>query len=174
MSEFINLRYVTVEGWEAPVDTSHPDSPYCHVGQTKFGLRVKNSFINRIRWTANGIEHELKFINLVIAALDPASDLLVIIVGSKDLPKPNNAVVFNPDGTLNHQIIAPAFVEQTLEHMPNKDPVLQKYPVEFMDEVLVENGRILIGLCFRYEWIERRYYDPATRQWQERDHIYRR
>jgi len=173
MKTITNLRYVTVDDVEAPVDRSDPDSPYHGPGQTALSIRVVNSIIDRIRWDANRKKHEVQFKNGIFAVLDPISDLIVAIASYKDLPWPNNAIVLNPDGTLNHQIISPQFVIKTMEEMPGEKPILKEYPVECIDEVLW-NGRILIGLNFNYEWIERRYYDPTAQQWQERDQIYRK
>lgn len=174
MNAISNLRYVTIEGLEAPVDMSHQDNPYHGVGKSEFGRRVANSFIRKIRWETGSIRHEIEFHGGVIAAQDPSANLIVIQASSLDIPEPNNAIVLNPDGTFNHKILAPPYVERTIEQLPNKAPVTKKYPVEYIAEVLVQNGRVLIGLNFGYEWIERRYYDPSTQRWQERDQVYRK
>jgi hypothetical protein len=94
----------------------------------------------------------------------------VVSVGSADLAWPNNGVVLNPDGTINHQIQVPQYVEREQETCAPAT----LFPVEAIEGVQQVNGRVVVDLNFNYEWIERRYYDPRARKWQERDHIYRR
>lgn len=130
-----------------------------------------------IRWTEpDGKQRTCHFRSPAIAVLDRKSDLLIVVVHFSDpqYRRPSNAIVIRHDGTLDHAITPPVSVEQLIEQMPNKKPVLGKYAVEAIFEVLEKNGRVVVGLNFNYEWIERRYYDPAIRQWQERDHIYRK
>lgn len=82
---------------------------------------------------------------------------------------PCNAVVINPDASLNHQVIAPELVALSSGEAASTG----EKQVMGIAEVLTVNDRIVIGLHFDRQWVERRYYDPATRQWQERDQIYR-
>jgi hypothetical protein len=169
-----NLRYLTVDGLEAPVDETNPNCPFHGPGQSAFGLRVANSFIHALRWeTPEGL-HELKFKGRIAAALDPVSGCVVINVSSLDLARPDNALIVNADATVNHQIDVPRNVERTIQQLPGKAPVTKKYPVEGVDEVLIQNGRLVIGLGFAHEWVERRTYDVAQRHWGERVLVYRR
>ena len=167
MSRFNNLRYCSADGFEAPVDPSNPDNPL--TGQTETARRVFDARNRRIRWEFNGVPREF-CPRYGWAALDPSSDLMVVSVGSEDLPWPNNGLVINPDGTTNHQIVVPRYVEKVVETW--RPATL--YLVEAIDSARQVNGRIAIDLNFSYEWIERRYYDPSTREWQERDSIYRK
>lgn len=174
MNKIIKLRYVTRNGLEAPVDSSHPDCPFVSSGiRSKHGLRVINSGICKLRWEWDGILHELCFDDSINAVKDPATDLIVVRTGSMGAETPNNALVFNPDGSINHQIIVPPDVEQVIEQLPNLPVVTKRFAIERIAEVLLSNGRVLVGMGFRYEWVERRYYDPAGQRWQERDLIYR-
>jgi hypothetical protein len=79
------------------------------------------------------------------------------------LPEPNNAIVVNLDGTINHQVRAPIKVERTIEAPPGKAPITKAYPVESIVEVLVQDDRVVFGLGFAYEWVERRYYSANQR-----------
>lgn len=169
-----NLRYLTNNGLEAPVDETNPDCPFHGPGQSTFGLRVANSFIQSLRWETPEGQHEMKFRGRIVAILDPASGCIVINVSSLDLARPNNAIVANADGTVNHQIGVPPVVKRIIEQVPGKAPVARKYPIEGVEEVLIENGHLVIGLGFAYEWVERRTYDVTQRRWGERILVYRR
>lgn len=169
-----NLRYLTADGLEAPVDESSPDCPFHGPGQSSYGLRIANSFINALQWNTVDRQHEMKFKGRIVAVLDPKSGCIVINVSSLDLPRPNNALVVNADGTVNHQVGVPLEVERIIEQFPGKQPVTKKYPVEGIEEVLVQNDCLVIGLGFAYEWIERRIYDVTQRRWGERTLMYRR
>lgn len=115
----------------------------------------------------------MKFKGRIVAVLDPASGCIVINVSSLDLARPNNALVANADGTVNHQIGVPPEVERIIEQLPGKALVTRKYPVEGVEEVLIQNGHLVIGLGFAYEWVERRTYDVTQRRWGERILVYR-
>lgn len=168
-----NLRYLTADGLEAPVDETNPDCPFHGPGQSAFGLRVANSFIQSLRWETPEGPHEMNFKGRILAVLDPASECIVINVSSLDLDRPNNALVANANGSVNHQIAVPPEVERIVEQLPGKAPVTRKYPVEGIEEILIQNGRLVIGLGFAYEWIERRIYDVTQRRWGERILVYR-
>jgi hypothetical protein len=169
-----NLRYVTADGLEAPVDRNDPDCPFHGPGRTDHGQRVANSLIRALRWEASGVQRELKFNGGIIAAIDPKSGQIVVKVSANDLPEPNNAIVVNPDGVVNHQVGVPPYVERTIEHFPGKAPVTQKYPVDCIDEVLIQDQCLLFGLGFAHEWVERRRYDAVQRRWGETVLVYRK
>lgn len=169
-----NLRYVTTDGLEAPVDRNDPDCPFHGPGRTDHGQRVANSFIRALRWETPGEQRELKFNGGIIAAIDPRSGQIVVKVSANDLPEPNNAIVVNPDGSVDHQVGVPPYVERTIEHYPGKAPVTQKYPVECIDEVLIQDYCLVLGLGFAHEWVERRRYDVMQRRWGETILVYRK
>ncbi|GAB3446253.1 hypothetical protein GCM10027320_39240 [Massilia solisilvae] len=167
MSRFSNLRYVNVSGTAAPVDVSHPDNPL--TGQTARARAVSDARDRAIKWEYAGSSHEFRP-KYGWAALDPTTDLLVVVVGSADMSCPDNAVVLNPDGTTDHQIESPAWVELTGGGNPP-----ERYPVERMSDVYVdESQQVVIGLNYANEWVERRIYKVAERTWGPRFAVYRR
>lgn len=175
MTNFNDLRYVNSSGLSAPVDPSHVDNPY--FGQTKLSKDVLVGDMKTLRWIdRSGMRKSIHFKTPTIAAVDPKSDLLVVIVhfGDTQYRRPSNGVVFTQEGVIDHVITPPEGVDQIIEQLPGKDALHKIFPVEAIAEVLLSNERILIGLNFNYEWIERRYYDPSARTWQERDQIYRK
>ncbi|GAB3446261.1 hypothetical protein NX773_18370 [Massilia solisilvae] len=175
MSDFHDAVYVSRDGFSAPVDPSATDNPY--FGHSNLAKSVLMGDLGTIQWrTKSQGTKELHFKSPVIAAIDPSSDLLIVILayGDTQFRRPANAAAFRANGDLDHVITPPAAVEQVVEQLPGQAPRTIRYPVEAMAEVLLKNGRSLIGLEFRYEWVERRYYDPIRQQWLERDQIYRR
>jgi hypothetical protein len=167
MSKFNNLRYVNTAGNAAPVDLSHPDNPL--TGQTERARAVSDARDRAIRWEYAGVTHEFHP-KYGWAALDPVNDLLVVVVGSADLTCPDNAAVINPDGSTNHRIKSPRVVELAGGGNPT-----ERYPVERMSDIYVdENQRLVIGLDFNHEWVERRTYDAAKQEWGSRKLLYRR
>jgi hypothetical protein len=169
-----NLRYVTTEGLEAPVDRNEPDCPFHGPGRTDYGQRVANSFITALRWETSGVQRELKFNGDIIALIDPNSGYIVVKVSAKDLPEPNNAIIVSPDSSIDHQVVVPQEVERTIEQYPDNPPVKRVYPVECIDEVLIKNQRVILGLGFARHWVERRIYDVVNRVWGEPVLQYRR
>jgi hypothetical protein len=169
-----NLRYVTTDGLEAPVDRNNPDCPFHGPGRTSHGQRVANSFIRGLKWETSGEQRELKFNGGIIAELDPKSGQIVVKVSANDLPEPNNAVVVNPDATIDHQILVPPQVKRTIQQYPGKAPVEREYPVEGVSEVLIQDQRIILGLDFAQEWVERRTYDVIEKLWGEQVLQYRK
>lgn len=168
-----NLRYVTTDGLEAPVDRSDPNCPFHGPGRTEHGRRVANSFIRKLRWETDGKSQEIAFQGAVIAALDPRSEQIVASVCCDDFPEPNNAIVIASNGSIDHEIQAPREAIRIMEALPGKAPISKSFPVESIVEVLIKDGRILLGLGFAHEWIERRYYDVLRRVWEERDTCFR-
>lgn len=167
MSRFSNLRYVSVSGTAAPLDASHPDNPL--TGQTAKARAVSDARNRAIRWECAGTTHEFRP-KYGWAALDPLTDLLVVVVGSLDLNCPDNALVIDPDGTTVYQIASPRWVELTGGGNPP-----ERYPVERMSDLYVdENQQVVIGLDYCKEWVERRIYDVAKRAWGDRVAVYRR
>jgi hypothetical protein len=174
MSYFRDLRYVIDDGQSAPVDPTDPDNPYSN--QTSLGHAVLMGKPRTLRWlTESGVPRELHFQSTTMAAVDPRSGLLVVVLHFSEpvYRRPANAVAFCDDGTLDHVINPPMDVEQVIEHLPGQVPKTQRFPVEAIVDVLLIGNRLVLGLNFRYEWIERRYYDPAARLWLERDQIFR-
>jgi hypothetical protein len=174
MTEFMNLRVVTSDGISAPVDPHHPDSPYNNDSDawnnSRIARIVTNSRVEEIGWEFNGRHVSVQLKYVVSVTLDPTSDLLIATTGDKKYSSPCNAIVINPDGTLNHQISPPKFVELSGGGKPT-----EYHAVESISDLYVdESQRIVIGLDFDYEWVERRYYDPAKRHWGERVLLYRR
>lgn len=169
-----NLRYVTTDELEAPVDRNNPDCPLHGPGRTPHGQRVANSFIRGLRWETSGEHRELRFNGGIIAALDPKSGQIVVKVSANDLPEPNNAVVFNADATIDHQILVPPKVKRTILQYPGRAPVEREYPVEGISEVLVQDQHIILGLDFAHEWVERRTYDVVEKIWGEQVLQYRK
>jgi hypothetical protein len=175
MSDFNDLRYVNQDGVSAPVDPSSADNPY--FGQTPLAKTVLMGDLRTIRWrTKRNKPCEIHFQSPSIAVVDPSSDLLIVVVsfGDSQFRRPANAAAFNASADLDHIITPPTYVEQVVEQLPGQPPKSIRYPVEAMAEVLLKDDHALIGLNFRYEWIERRFYDSCNRQWLERDQIYRR
>lgn len=167
MTKFHNLRYVSTAGADAPVDLKHPDNPL--TGQTDRAVSVSDARDRTIRWEYGGKTCEFRP-KYGWAALDPITDLLVVVVGSSDLRCPDNALVLNPDGSTDHQIKSPTVVELSGAGQPQ-----ESYPVERMSDLYVdENQRVVIGLDFNNEWVERRIYDAAKKEWGPRVLLYRR
>jgi len=95
-------------------------------------------------------------------------------VSANDLPEPNNAVAVNPDATIDHQILVPPQAKRTIQQYPGKAPVEREFPVEGVSEVLIQDQRIILGLDFAQEWVERRTYDVAAQLWGEQVLQYRK
>jgi hypothetical protein len=169
-----NLRYITTDGLQAPVDQGNPDCPFCGPGRTSYGQHLANSLIRGLRWETSGKQRELKFNGGIIAALDPKSGKIVVKVSDKDLPEPNNAIVINSDGLIDHQILVPPQVKRIIQQYPDKAPVEREYSVEGISEVLVQDQRIVLGLDFAQEWVERRYYDVMKKVWDKQVLQYRK
>ncbi|GAB3469987.1 hypothetical protein GCM10027321_39900 [Massilia terrae] len=175
MSNFYDVVYVNRDGRSAPVDPSATDNPY--FGHSSLAKSVLMGDLGTIRWrTKDHGAKQLHFKSPAIAVIDPSSDLLIVVLGFGDTQfrRPSNAAAFRANSDLDHVITPPEVVEQVIEQLPGQAPRSVRYPVEAMTEVLLNDNRVLIGMDFRYEWIERRYYDPARQQWLERDQIYRR
>lgn len=175
MSYFNDLFYVTDTGIAAPVDPNHPDNPY--FGNTMLAKEVLVSDMRKIQWRcSSGKDITLRFQSSTIAALDPKSGLLIVVVHFSDpqFRRPANAVAITSRGTVDHVITPPLFLERVIEKMPGAPPLTRRFPVEAIAEVLLKQERILIGLNFNYDWIERRYYDASSRTWQETDETYRK
>lgn len=175
MNDFHDLRYVIDDGQSAPVDPTDRDNPYSN--RTSLAHTVLMGKPRTLRWrTDSGVLRELHFQSTIMATVDPASRLLVVVLHFSEpvYRRPGNAVVFRADGALDHVITPPSDVEQVIEQLPGQAPKTQRFPVEAIVEGLLSGNRVLLGLNFRYEWVERRYYDPAARRWLERDQIYRR
>lgn len=174
MSGFQHIRLVSVEGAEAPADPSDPDSPYHpHEHASRIAREVANSFVREIRWSSNGRPCGFRFTGngSIHVAFHPESDLLLSTSGGDPrFAAPANIVALNADGTVNHQVFPPPAVRQALGGGPVRD-----YPVESMSDLYVDDSRrLVIGLDFHHEWIERRCYDPCSRQWGARVLVYRR
>jgi len=172
MSDFLNLRCVSAVGDEAPLVPSHPDNPYGPDWyKSPIALAVRQSRVSRICWDRGDDAVEIQFDYVVSAALDPTTDLLIVTLHYSDrsYQRPKNAVVINSDGTINHQITPPEFVEIAPPHSQQG-----RHPVECLDSVHVQSGRIIIGLVFCYEWVESRHYNVNTRGWEERIGVYRK
>lgn len=165
MSNFTDLCYANVSGMVAPVDPSYPDNPY--FGNTKLAKNILTAGMRAIQWTEeNGRKIVIKFQSRPDAILDRKSGLLLVVVHFNDsqFPRPSNAVAFKPSGEIDHIITPPFFAELEAEQTPLGASVRRRFPVEAFTEVLIKNGRVLFGLNFNYEWIERRYYDAAIRE----------
>jgi hypothetical protein len=175
MTNFTNLRYVNETGESGPVDAADSRNPY--FGHTPAARKVLTTGMRELRWQDSGGQpRSALFKTLVIAALDPRSDLLVVVAHFSD-PQyrvPANAVVLNPDASVNHRIDPLPYVERIISDVPREGAVIRQWPVDAFGDVRVQEGRIVIGLNFDYEWFECRYYDVAARQWQERVYIGRR
>lgn len=132
--------------------------------------QVQNEKIVEIKWNFFGSEKSAFFQLVSSAVLDKSSDLLVVVLpfSNTQYPRPSNAIVINPDGTVNHRIDPPEFVI-----LPDVSSPVERHVVEAIYEVVEKDERTVIGLNYRYDKVERRYYDPSSRQWLERDLLYR-
>ncbi|MDL2355716.1 MAG: hypothetical protein QFF03_10695 [Pseudomonadota bacterium] len=175
MNNFNDIRYVDISGISAPVNPLDIDNPY--FGHTKLAKKVLMGDMQTIQWIdKDGCRRVLRFNSPIIAAIDSTSNLLIVVLhySDKQYSRPANAVAIRQDGALDHIVTPPLSVRQVVEKMPGQAEKTTEYPVEAIAEVLEVNDRILLGLNFNYEWIERRYYDPGKREWQEREKIYRK
>jgi len=118
--------------------------------------QMRNGKVVKIGWTYYGVKKHAAFGYIASAVLDEKSDLLVVALhfADKQYKRPANAVVINPDGTINHVVHPPEFVS-----LLGNSSSVERYAVEAIFEALAKNGRTLIGLNYRYEMIERRYYE---------------
>lgn len=161
MSMFSNLRVVAKNGLEAPYDHGDLRSPY-HVGwyDNQIARDVRQSGVRRVRWEYQGQTKEISDTFIGGIALDAKSDLLIV--------KSDKIRAYNPDGSVNHEIVLPTTVVYGGGGMP-----AGSHPVEGVAEIVERDGRILFGLEFQYDRIERRFYDSGTREWLERSEVYR-
>lgn len=171
MSEFRNLRCISLTGVEAPITHSHPDNPYGKDwDKSQVARAVRQSRVKKIQWEFENVLRTVEFDDIESAALDPNTDLLIVTLHYNDstYTRPCNAVVINPNGTINHQVTPPKYVDIAPPHSQ-----AGKHLVENIDSVTIQNKRVLFKLSFRHEWVERRYYNVAITTWEERDYIYR-
>lgn len=168
-----NLRYMTDCGLELPADTGDLDSPFFAGELSPLGLKASRSFISGLRWEWEEEKFTLPFKFGVQAAYCSVGNLIVICASSSDACSVKNAVVFNSDGSINHEVAWPDEVEQVVYGLPDQPGSIEKYDAEGFWEVLIKDERVVLGVVFNYGWIERRFYDPITRCWQERDQIYK-
>lgn len=168
MTAFKNMTCVSKDGSEAPMYLSGNENIF--TSTNKLACRAQNAKIVEIRWNYLGVEKSATFDLISSAVLDKESDLLIVVVpfANKQYPRPENAVVINPDGTINHRIAPPKFV-----FLPDASNPVERHAVEAIYEVVEKNERTVIGLNYRYDKIERRYYEPSSQRWLERDLLYR-
>lgn len=168
MSNFKNTRCISLDGSEAPMYLSGRDSIF--TSHTELARNIRNAKISKMKWVFLNSERVVSFEYISSASIDMKSDLLIVVLHYSDHQyiRPRNAVVIDAGGAVHHQIKPPKYVD-----LPDMENSLERYPVEAISEVLEKNGRILIGLNFCYDQIERRYYDPTRQTWLERDQIYR-
>lgn len=109
MSRYSLLKLITDAGCHLNVkypspneDTSERDSNENIVSMTFNNKTVGFSWRNLEK------NQEINFPGSVRAIIDPINDLL-IVCGNVGIAKPNNAVAINPDGEIDHKIIAPKF-----------------------------------------------------------------
>lgn len=165
MSKFQNLRYVTVNSLEAPYDPKAPDSlNNANWGASDLAVKVINERLLCLRWEFDGKTHELYDTFQGGAALDRDADLLVAKIKAN-----NTLVVFQPDSNVDHRVILPNVIEVRYGSAPPA-----RYAVEGVWEILEKDGRVLIGLENRYEFVQRRYYNAKSREWEEIDDNYRK
>ena len=172
MTNFIKLRCVAINGAEAPLYDGHGDYPYGSNWYTDDTARaVRQSRVTTIKWECNNVQHKLEFDYIVSAVLEPISDLLIVTLhyGDRVYTRPRNGVVVNADGTINHQITPPTYVEIQPPHSQ-----VGRHLIESIHSVSIQNGEALIGLEFCYEWVEERYYNAADKKWGSRVQIYRK
>lgn len=167
-----NLRYVTDRGFEAPVDGEHPDSPFFSGELSPLGLTVSQSYISALAWDWVGKKYRLSFKHGVQAAYFATGNLIVICASLSDARSVRSTHVLNPDGSINHEVSLPDGVEQVIDGLPDRPGQIKKYEAEGFWEVVIKDERIVLGVIFNYGWIERRFYNPSTRSWEERDQIY--
>lgn len=109
MSRYSLLKLITEAGCHLNVkypspneDTSERDSSANIVSMTF------NNKIIGLSWKNFEKDQEIVFHGNIRAVIDPVNDLL-IVCGDVGIPKPDNALAINPDGKINHKIMAPKF-----------------------------------------------------------------
>jgi hypothetical protein len=165
MSHFQNLRYVTTSGLTAPYEQRSPDSPNNpNWTESEIAGKVLRDKFSHLAWEFNGETHRLFDTYRSGFALDSTADLLVACLASSD-----QLVIMNPDASVRQPVDLPVTVEL---HYPGS-PV-RSFPVEGVVEVLQKNGRVIVGLGNRYEYVQRRFFDVATAKWGKVVENYRR
>lgn len=103
-------------------------------------------------------------------AIHDATRTRIITLGQRppSILWPNNAAVFNEDGTLNHVIARPEFVEHSFPGNPRTD-----YPAEGFVHLQYYNAKVVLGVSFEFQWVQLRAYNPFTREWGEVFGVYR-
>lgn len=203
MMPFTNLKLITSDDLIIPYNYTASDRPYNILYERKKAgksWRDPPSRIIKIAWQFENKRKEINLANFLHGLLDQTADFFIAVIHFSDstYAPPNNAIVINPDATLNHQIMVPRLMrkghydsesKRWIEPPPGigEDVQLPEddhlgvaiadgsvvYRIEGIWDIDIKDGRTRIHLIFNYEWCEIRYYDPATRQWQERDGIYR-
>lgn len=157
---------------------------------------ILHNIVVGLQWNHKGDVVQKFFPEGFGAIVAPLEDLLVIVGGVS----PNDALVLNPDGTLNHQIKAPKYVFKGgyvpgsgwVEPLHDDDMEVNFprgsdtwigvevpgvgacYRVEGISHAYIEFDRVVIVLCFGYEWREERFYDTGKQKWLERLSVYRK
>jgi hypothetical protein len=158
------LRYFNDAGEVGYFNT--PDDPYYVGGEQS---RIGNSLFNTnkgISWCLSGAEGGDRVVTLTFErrcrALVDASGKYVVVIGEKkpEIAWPCNAAVFREDGSLDHQISLPDWVEHSFDGRTKK-----KYEPEGFYSLRADDGEVALSVYFCFEWFQIRIYDVQARTW---------
>lgn len=160
-----DMYYFNEAGERGYVGT--PDEPF---SQGSHHSALAYSLFNRnvgIGWEFEGNDGLMKPISLRFdgrcrAVVDPKNELIVVLgVKVPVLVPPRDGAVFNPDGSVNHVVDFPGFVEHAFGANP------EKFEIQGFSHVRTEQERVVLSLRFGHEWYQSRVYDASTRRWGE-------
>jgi hypothetical protein len=166
------LYYFNAKGEVGYFDT--PDDPYfLGPNQSRLGLSLFNT--NRgIGWHFFKAQDDKGNVKIDFdkgcRAIYDATRTHIIVIGEKkpQIAWPNNAAVFDEDGTLDHVIDLPKQIEHSFD-----GKTMVQYPAEGFAHVKYDNGKVVIGVFFNFQWVQLRLYDPFAREWGQIMGVYR-
>jgi hypothetical protein len=109
MSRYSLLKLITDA--DCHLDVKYPSPNEDTSERDEDGNIVSMTFNNKIVglcWKNSEKNQKIIFPGSVRAIIDPINDLL-IVCGNVGIAKPNNAVAINPNGEIDHKIVAPKF-----------------------------------------------------------------
>ena len=144
-----------------------PDEPYSRLpGRSRLAYSLFNEN-SGIGWSCQYEQGECIAVELQFGggcrAIVDDDNQLVIAIGARPpmIVWPKDAAVFDPDGSLNHVIDLPDFVEHDF------NGCAERFKVDGFTDVRLESNKVVIGIRFAHDWFQSRIYDAVTKQWVE-------
>ncbi len=122
-----------------------------------------------MQWTYNGRVYTKAVENYNTQRLIPCvsplkEELVVVFNGSIHFPPPNNAAIFNPDGTSRTQIMKPELASDEYRKYKQGLSSQEKDEQFFLQPHLNKQGNLTLWISFNQDWFEIREVNAQTGQ----------